>query len=89
MPQIHCKIHGRVQGVCFRAATAMEAERLHLSGWVRNCDDGGVECLAEGPRAALDELLCWLQHGPPAARVDQVDSHWQEGPTQYQHFSIV
>lgn len=63
---------GRVQGVCFRAATREQALRLGLAGHARNLPDGRVEVLAAGADAALEELERWLQHGPPAARVASV-----------------
>ncbi len=68
-------VRGRVQGVFFRQSTADTANRLGLNGWVRNCADGSVEGLAGGDAAALEKLRAWLQHGPPAARVDQLN--WQ------------
>jgi acylphosphatase len=65
-------VSGRVQGVFFRASTRAEAERLRLSGHARNLADGSVEVVACGDAAALHELDAWLQHGPPAARVQSV-----------------
>jgi len=65
-------VSGRVQGVCFRAATREQALRLGLAGHARNLCDGRVEVLAVGDSAALEELERWLQHGPPAARVASV-----------------
>lgn len=67
-------ISGRVQGVAFRACTRAQAEALGLRGYARNLPDGSVEVLACGDEQALDALLRWLQHGPPAARVDSVRS---------------
>lgn len=63
---------GRVQGVSYRAATADEAERLGLVGWVENRPDGSVELEAEGEAGAVAALLAWCAHGPPAARVANV-----------------
>ena len=73
MRRVRVTVHGRVQGVGFRASTAYEARRLHVDGWVRNLDDGAVEVLAEGEPAEIDALLAWLAHGPPGARVSGVD----------------
>ena len=67
------RIHGRVQGVGFRYALLEEARRLGLTGWVRNRPDGSVEAVADGPADALDALVRWANHGPPAAAVTRVD----------------
>jgi len=74
---MHFKITGQVQGVGFRWSLQRKALQLGLSGWVRNCADGSVEAIAAGPQEALLLLFAWTQHGPPAARVDQVQkSPW-------------
>ncbi len=69
---LHAIVHGRVQGVFFRASTQKVARRLGVTGWVRNCSDGTVEVMASGDEAALQNLLAWLHQGPPMARVTQV-----------------
>jgi len=74
MPSLLLRITGAVQGVGYRYALQHEAERLGLTGWVRNRRDGSVEALAHGPQGALDALTVWARRGPPAARVAGVDS---------------
>ena len=59
--------------VGFRAFVLEKAEDLGLCGTVRNRPDGTVECLAEGPRDAIDNLLRLLRDGPISARVEGVD----------------
>lgn len=86
MKRLHCKIHGRVQGVFFRASTCDEALRLGLCGWVRNCADGSVECVAEGPQEKLQLLCAWLDHGPPAAHVAQIDENWGDATGEFKNF---
>lgn len=66
-------MRGRVQGVWFRDSTRREAERLHIRGHAINLPDGGVEVLAHGTTAALDELATWLRSGPPLAQVVTVE----------------
>ena len=61
-----------MQGVYYRAATAEQAARLQLDGWVKNLADGSVEVVAAGDAAAIAELASWLWSGPPAARVSAV-----------------
>ncbi len=70
----HLRISGRVQGVGYRWSLCAEAERLGLSGWVRNRRDGSVEALLSGPIEAVDALTLWAQRGPSMARVDSVVS---------------
>lgn len=65
-------VSGRVQGVFFRASTRQQALALGLEGVARNLADGHVEVIVRGDDAAISALARWLQHGPPAARVDQV-----------------
>jgi acylphosphatase len=65
-------VSGRVQGVSYRAATAAQARRLGVAGWVCNRDDGSVELEVEGDDAQVAALLAWCEHGPPAARVARV-----------------
>ena len=56
--RLYALVHGRVQGVYFRAFVQRHAQALGLSGWARNLPDGAtVEVVAEGSRAALDGLL--------------------------------
>ena len=74
--RVHLLVSGIVQGVSFRYYTVEEARRLGVAGWVRNLADGRVEVEAEGDRAALEALVAWCGHGPPAARVDDVEATW-------------
>jgi len=71
-------VHGRVQGVGFRAYVYDVAQTLGVSGSVKNCRDGSVRVEAEGPRDLLDRLLLALRAGPPAARVERVIETWSE-----------
>ena len=81
-------VNGIVQGVAFRASAQAEAERLGLSGWVRNLPDGRVELLAEGPRARVESLLAWCWRGPPLARVSDVQVDWSGPQGDLQGFEI-
>lgn len=72
----------------FRAATADQARRLGLSGWVRNRHDGTVELLAEGEQAGIQRLVDWCHQGPPAAQVTQVETSWEEPTGDLEPFTI-
>jgi acylphosphatase len=65
-------VHGRVQGVGFREYLRREAERLGVTGWVRNRQDGTVEAMVHGWPDDVAQVLNWMRRGPPAARVTDV-----------------
>lgn len=65
-------VTGRVQGVSYRAATQQEAERLGVTGWVRNEPDGSVAAHLEGDVGAVDALVAWCRRGPTGSRVRDV-----------------
>ena len=52
--RVRLLVSGLVQGVGFRWWTRSRARELGLLGWARNLDDGRVEVVAEGSRAAVD-----------------------------------
>ena len=66
-------VSGRVQGIGFRYFTQATALRENLHGWVRNLPDGRVEALAEGEADAMGRFERALRHGPPGARVEQLE----------------
>lgn len=60
---------GMVQGVGFRFSAQRKAQELHITGWVRNRDDGAVEAEIQGTEEQVDEMLRWLREGPRGAEV--------------------
>jgi acylphosphatase len=86
--RLHAIVYGIVQGVNFRYYTRLRAEALGLSGWVANRSDGTVEVVAEGPRPAVEALLDFLRQGPPAARVDYVETYWEKPTGEFRGFRI-
>lgn len=70
---LHLIIHGRVQGVFFRDSMRREAQRLDVSGWVRNRSDGSVEAVVQGEAVAVDAIVQWAHRGPEYAHVERVD----------------
>ena len=68
------RIHGRVQGVGYRAWSVQKARQLQLRGWVRNLTDGTVEAYAQGSEDAISAFIAACQAGPPGARVTDVRS---------------
>lgn len=76
---IHVRIHGRVQGVWFRAWTEQEARARALRGWVRNRRDGTVEAVFAGSEAAVRDMIGACHEGPPAANVGRIEESPADG----------
>lgn len=66
-------IHGRVQGVGYRAWTEHKASQRGLCGWVRNRRDGTVEALFFGPGPEVDAMIMDCRRGPPGAAVERIE----------------
>ena len=73
----HMLVHGRVQGVGYRAFVEHEALRRGIEGWVRNRRDGSVEAVLAGDADAVTAMIEACRRGPYAARVDAL--HQREG----------
>lgn len=86
--QVHLVIRGKVQGVFYRVSAAETARALGLCGWVRNLPDGSVEAVAQGPKQALDTFIEWCRSGPPAARVDEIDTRWDVTVELFSAFTV-
>ena len=79
---------GRVQGVGYRYYVVDEANRLGLTGYVRNKADGSVEVVAEGDRKTLDGFLALLRIGPSGAAVTDVAVTFVPATGEFYDFSI-
>jgi acylphosphatase len=87
MTRRHVRAHGRVQGVFFRDSVRREAGRRGVAGWARNCADGTVEAVFEGPDDAVDALVELCRAGPGHAEVSRLDVETEE-PEGLDGFSV-
>jgi len=88
LERLHAIVHGRVQGVNFRAHTLRRATELGLRGYVQNRADATVEVVAEGDVVALRQLLSWLRAGPRIGHVTRVDARWQTPRHDVDQFEV-
>lgn len=86
--RLEATVVGRVQGVGFRYFVVLHARSLGLTGWVSNEPDGGLRCVAEGPRSELQELLELLREGPASASVEHVATDWLPYTGAWSDFGI-
>ena len=75
----HVTVRGRVQGVNYREAMRIAAERLNVAGWVRNRYDGSVEAMVHGWPEDVSRMLDWCRRGPPAAHVTSMQVNEASG----------
>lgn len=88
LTRLHATVEGRVQGVGFRYFTLEQANKLGVTGWVRNRWNGTVEVVAEGPRQDLERLLKSLRRGPRAYTASGVKFDWQAGTGEFARFRV-
>ena len=67
------RVHGRVQGVFFRASARSHAQALDISGFARNEADRSVYIEAEGEEENLKQFIEWCHRGPERAEVTNVE----------------
>lgn len=72
MATISIVIAGKVQGVFYRQSVKEVADRLGITGYVKNTADGDVFIVATGTQEQLDQLVSWCYEGPSRARVEGV-----------------
>jgi acylphosphatase len=81
-------IHGKVQGVFFRASTRQKAEDLGLAGWVRNLPLMRVEAVLQGPREMVEQCIEWCRQGPPGSKVTRVEVKWYDPESDMAGFEV-
>lgn len=87
--ELHAIIHGRVQGVGFRATTRHYALQLGLKGTVRNLPNGSVEIRAQGSKEALERLLHKLKHESRPASIDKLELNYYDPKDRFEDFKIL
>ena len=88
LERLEAVVHGRVQGVGFRAHIRRAARERGIAGWVANESGGRVHCVAEGPRPDLERLLAIIRVGPPGASVDEVRAEWLPATGEFSGFNV-
>ena len=73
MKHLKIKVHGKVQGVYYRATTVEKAKLYGVSGFVRNESDGSVYIEVEGEEEKLKEFVAWCHIGSTRAVVERVE----------------
>ena len=84
----HFLIEGRVQGVGYRMSAQIAAQKIGITGWVRNLRSGQVEMVAEGEPAQLEQLLEWAWQGPNFAQITDISLEKITATGEFTQFEI-
>jgi acylphosphatase len=85
---VSIKVEGKVQGVWYRASTKHEADRLGLTGFVKNLPDGAVYIEVCGNPDQIGFFINWCLHGPEHAEVSELKIKKMDFYTG-DHFEII
>ena len=88
MRRVHLIVKGQVQGVFFRANLKELADKLDLTGWVRNINNE-VEALVEGDDEPIADILIFCAKGPKDAKVKSLDLDEEPYIGEFEEFSII
>ena len=87
--EAHVVVRGYVQRVYFRGSLQQQAQTRRVTGWTLNREDGAVEAVLQGPKAAVEQVVEWMRVGPRGARVDSAEVEWSEPKEALRGFEIV
>jgi acylphosphatase len=86
MKQVHLLISGFVQGVGYREFVRSNANKMKITGWVRNLSDNRVEIAAQGGEEDLKKFIKICEQGPFLAEVKNIAIEWQEPQEAFTEF---
>ncbi len=72
MTTLRIMIKGKVQGVFYRDSAKKLADKLGLTGWIKNTPDGNVEAMVSGDNQELDQFVQWCKIGSEKSEVEDV-----------------
>ena len=82
-------VTGRVQGVFFRQSLKAKSIQNNIFGWVKNLEDGRVECILEGTEENISVLVKWAYTGPANAIVENVEIHDEKFDNEFTKFDVL
>ncbi len=88
METVHLLISGKVQGVFFRNSARKIAQKLNVTGWIKNRGDEKVEAVISGNEKDVNDFISWVKSGPEKAKVDEVLVS-KQSITFFEKFEIV
>ena len=82
-------VKGTVQGVFYRQFIKDHADKLKLTGFVRNLDDGDVEIIVEGDADQIARLARFAKEGPQHAQIRSADVSERKWTGSFKEFKVL
>lgn len=82
-------VQGTVQGIFFRQFVKEHADKLGLTGFVRNLTNGDVEVLAEGEIEKIERLSTFVKKGPEHSQIRHVQIEERKWSDSFKDFQIL
>ena len=82
-------VTGRVQGVFFRQSLKAKSIQNNIFGWVKNLEDGRVECILEGTEENISVVAKWAHSGPANSIVENVEIHDEKFDNEFTKFDVL
>lgn len=82
-------VKGTVQRVFFRQFVKEHADKLKLSGFVRNLSSGDVEIIVEGEGESIERFSNQVKQGPQHAQIRNVEIEEKKWSGDFKEFRIL
>lgn len=80
-------LSGRVQGVGMRFFVHRSARQFNITGYVKNCYDGTVEALLQGPDTVLQTFIEYVKKNSPGY-IERIVRNTVDTEKEYRKFTI-
>lgn len=82
-------IQGTVQGIFYRQFVKENADKLKLTGFTRNFENGDVEVVVEGEADAIERLSNFCKKGPQHSQIRNVRVEEKKWSGDFKDFKIL
>jgi acylphosphatase len=82
-------VTGTVQGVFFRQFVKEHADKLKLTGYVRNLESGQLEVIAEGEGESIERLSNLIKQGNEHSQIRNVIVEERKWSGDFKDFKIM
>ncbi|MFH1682250.1 MAG: acylphosphatase [Candidatus Woesearchaeota archaeon] len=84
--RVHAYFSGQVQGVFLRATIQKQAQKLGITGWVKNLKDGRVELIVEGEEEMLKNAIEFCKK---YTKITAEEISWEKFKGEFVEFKIL